>query len=265
MQFRKRIKKLVRGSVPWLRGRFRYFDHMVYFPPRSHIFERTCDEGTYEPEVTSLVVALAQAGSTYIDVGANIGLLSVPVLAARPGVKVVSIEASPVTLPYLLKTRAGATRRDDWTVIGTAVGAEPGELQFWSGGGAQGAFDGLRDTGRGGSKQAIPVAVRTIDDIWNDLGKPPVSVIKMDIEGGELHALQGALHCIDTTRPTLVIEWSSKNLPAYGIAPDALFALCDRLRCQAYAVPGLTRIASAGVLRIAMALTDTFILVPDDD
>ena len=154
MRLRALAKRHLFGSLPLLRGRFPYYGHTVYFPLGSHLFERACVEGIYERDTTNLILALAEPGKTYFDVGANIGLLSVPVLAACPGVKVVSIEASPNTLPFLKKTHAVARRREDWTLVGAAVGAKSGEAEFWSGTVALGAFDGLRDTGRGGAKRA---------------------------------------------------------------------------------------------------------------
>ena len=149
-----------------------------------------------------------------------------PVLADCPRVRVVSIEASPNTLPFLIKTQAAAARRVDWTLVGAAVGAECGEAEFWCGGGAQGAFDGLRDTARGGAKRAVRVPVRTLDDIWHEQGCPAISVIKIDIEGGEYWALQGAKDIISRTKPVFIVEWTDKNLASYGIDSGELLQLC---------------------------------------
>ena len=176
--------------------------------------------------------------------------------------KVVSIEASPETLPFLYKTHASATRREDWTVIGTAVAAETGEAEFWSGGAARGAFDGLRDTGRGGEKRAVCVPVRTLDDIWHERGCPSVSVIKIDIEGGEYLALQGAKELISRTKPVLFVEWTIKNLRAYGVEPCELLRLCADLDYAVHVVPSLARIDTKPMLNMAMAQTETFALMP---
>src|SRR5262249_31774258 len=126
-------KKMLFGAAPFLRGRFPYYRHTVYFPLGSFTFERACAEGIYEQDTTYLILALVEPETTYFDVGANIGLLSVPVLAACPGVSVVSIEPSPDTLHFLRKTRAAAPRKEDWTVIGAAVGPENCEAEFWCG------------------------------------------------------------------------------------------------------------------------------------
>jgi hypothetical protein len=51
------------------------------------LFERACAEGIYERDTTYPILALAEPETTYFDIGANIELLSVPVLATRPSVK----------------------------------------------------------------------------------------------------------------------------------------------------------------------------------
>lgn len=258
------LRRIARGSFPFLRGKFSYYGQRVHFPLGSHIFIRACEPGGYEPETTELIIALAKAGTTYIDVGANIGLLSIPVLTSNPGVKVISIEASPGTLSFLRKTWATATRRDDWIIVGTAVGASSGTAEFWTGSGAQGAFDGLLDTGRGGPKHPISVKVSTIDDIWTSNGRPLVSVLKIDIEGGESQALLGARACIAATRPTIILEWTERNLRAYGVQSDALLSFCEANDYQAFAVPGLMHADSKATLRLAMATTETFLLAPTE-
>jgi FkbM family methyltransferase len=265
MRLRGFAKKMLFGSVPFLRGRFPYYGHTVHFPLGCTTFEYACAEGFYERDATYLILALVEPGTTYFDVGANIGLLSVPVLAVRPFVKVVSIEASPDTLHFLRKTHAGAPRREDWTIIGAAVGSESGETEFWSGGGATGAYGGLRDTGRGGRKSPMRVPLRTLDEIWESCGRPAISVVKMDIEGGESDALQGAKSIIARERPVFVVEWTDLNLHAYGIGSERILQLCTEIGYSLYASPNLIPVATDLILKMAMSQTATFILVPNGD
>lgn len=253
--------RLAREHALRLKGDALYYGHRVYFPLRSHIFERAVRDGFYEPETVELLLRLAIPGATYIDVGANIGLLSAPILSRNPGARVISIEASPETLPYLRRTQQEAGT-SDWTLVEAAVGDRMGEVDFWASESARGAFDGLKDTGRGGAKTSVKVPMRTLDDIWTAAGRPEVSVIKIDIEGGESMALKGAKELIGKTRPALVIEWSAMNLPAYGVAPETLFDLCGDIGYVAYAFPSLVRIDHPVILRFSMPQTETFLLLP---
>ena len=54
--------------------------------------------------------------------------------------------------------------------------------------------------GAGGPKEAVTVSVRTLDEIWRQRGCPAVSVIKMDIEGGEYLAMEGAKEIVTLSR-----------------------------------------------------------------
>ena len=94
------VKWSLSGAAPFFRGRFPYCGHTVYFPLKSHIFERACSEGIYEQEIVNLILSVVEPGTTH-GRGRNIGLLSVPILAACPTVKVLSIEAAPETLKFL--------------------------------------------------------------------------------------------------------------------------------------------------------------------
>jgi FkbM family methyltransferase len=251
----KRLLYSVSGSFP-------YFGHIVYFPPRSHVFMRMCTEGIYERETTNLLTSLIKPHTTFIDVGANIGLLSIPILARNPHTRIVSIEASPATAHYLTRTWSRSPYRDRWTIIESAIGQTIGEVDFWAGSAGNGAFDGLSDTGRGGPKRSIKVKVQTLDQIWRDLDEPAVSAVKIDVEGGERGVLAGACRMISRQRPAIVIEWSGFNLPAYAISPRALFDVCREIQYRVYAYPNLCVIDSELLLQAAMTQTETFLLVP---
>jgi FkbM family methyltransferase len=262
MRLRGKAKYWLYGTAPFYRGWFPYYGHQVYFPRRSVQLPMVCDQGIYEESTVRLVSSLARPSSTYIDVGANIGLLSLPVLENCPDVSVISLEASPETLSYLTRTQAGSRHRQRWNVTGTAVGKAAGTATFWSSTVDNGAFDGFKDTGRGGNKQAIEVAVKTLDELWSDAGRPAVSVIKIDVEGAELDVLAGATQLLASQRPAVVVEWTSLNLPAYQLSPGALLTASQNIAYKAYSHPAMCLIDSSMLLDAAMAQTETFLLLP---
>lgn len=262
MHPRRILKRLVYGTYPLYRGWFPYFGQAVYFPSGSHLFYRACDEGVYERHIVNLLTYLAKPHTTFMDVGANIGLLSIPVLAHNPDVRVISIEASPHTARHLKRTWEHSHYRDRWRIVDAAVGIGNRETQFWSSGPTNSAFDGLNDTGRGGPKQAITVNMQTLDHVWRNLRGSPVSVVKIDVEGGERDVLAGGREMIAQEKPALVIEWSRLNLPAYGIRTGELFDICRDIDYRIYAYPNLCLVDSSPLLDAAMSLTETFLLLP---
>lgn len=262
MRLRGRIKQFLFGSRLLYRGSFRYFGSNVHFPIGSHLFERVCAEGVFEREIIQLLNNLVLPDTTFIDVGANIGLTSIPLLAQQPKCRVVSIEPSPETLPYLRLTHAASRHHQRWDVIGCAVGSSCGTAAFHVSIPANGAFDGFRDTGRGGPKRKVTVDVRTLDDIWSELGRPKVSSIKIDVEGAELEVLRGARNLLSSERPALVIEWNATNLGTYCIDPAEIFPLSAEFGYVPYGYPTLNRIDELTSLRATMAVTEMLLLVP---
>ena len=75
----------------------------------------------------ALLAAAAKPGTTILDIGANIGAMSVPLLAQFSDVRVVSFEPSPSVLPYLTRTRDECRFRDRWVVIPLAATAKAGQ------------------------------------------------------------------------------------------------------------------------------------------
>jgi hypothetical protein len=64
-------------------------------------------DGEYEPDVLSQILGRLEKGGTFIDVGANIGLFTVPTSRKLGSAGcVVAVEASPRVFPYLQKNVA---------------------------------------------------------------------------------------------------------------------------------------------------------------
>src|SRR5262249_225592 len=159
-------------------GKFHYYGSRIFFPTGSVIFRRLCDQGTYEPEVTKWLCRLATPGKLFIDVGANIGLTSIPILRTVPSARVLSFYPSPSSLPYLERTWQESEFRDRWEVVPKAAGDSVGSVQFCAAIAHNAGFDGLRDTKRGGEKHTVGILQTTVDTEWSRLGRPHVSCMK---------------------------------------------------------------------------------------
>lgn len=264
MNLRSKVKRWAYGSRVLYRGTFPYYGHKVHFPFGSHMFSRVCEEGIYEKETVRMIANLVRPSTTYIDIGANIGLLSLPILAERHDICVISIEASPDTLKYLERTHSQSEHKKRWKIKGGACGRSRENAVFYMSQPENGAFNGFKDTGRGGEKQAVVVEVRSLDEILEELGSPRVSVIKIDVEGAESDVIEGARNLIQRERPVVILEWSKLNLPAYGIEPEKLFNLCRDIGYKAYAPPALCEVTNLPILQAAMAQTEMFMLVPEE-
>src|SRR5215467_13442583 len=148
MTLRSAAKYAILGLCPGLAGKFKYFGVRVYFPKGSAIFRLACQNHIYEPEVTTWLCKLAQPNKLFIDIGANIGLTSIPVLRTIPSARVLSFEPSPSSLAYLQRTKRESEFQDRWEIVAKAAGESVGVVQFWVANPELGGWDGLRDTRR---------------------------------------------------------------------------------------------------------------------
>ena len=259
---KKKIKKWLYDRCPGIAGAFPYFGVKVYFPKGCHLFYRACEEGVYEHTAIRILSQLVKENTFFFDVGANIGLISIPVLKNNPSCHCVAFEPSPNTLPHLERTANESELANRWKIIGKAIGAGPGELDFHLSSAALGAYDGFKSTGRVPIERLVKVSVTSIDNEWTALGYPPVSVIKIDVEGAEADVFDGARKCIGKCRPYIYLEWNLTNLSAYGTAPSCLLEIAKNIDYGIYVIPNMVKINSEEELLVQMLFSENFLLCP---
>jgi len=253
---------LLYGMCPVVGGKFTYDGTRVYFPRGSAIFRRSCEQRTYEPDVTACLCRLVQPGSWFIDVGANIGLTSLPVLSNVPGAQVLSFEPSPVSLLYLERTWRESEFGARWKLVPKAAGDSLGSVEFYASRPGNAAYDGLRDTKRGGEKHHIVVKQTTVETEWRRLGRPRVSYMKVDVEGAEIKVLKGSCELIERERPHVLLEWNQENLAPYQTDVGALVEHANSFAYEIQALPSLARVSGVESLKAWMVQTESFLMVP---
>ena len=262
MRIPQATRYLIQGMCPGVGGRFQYYGTTVYFPRGSTTFQRICEYGAYEPETITWLCRLARTGKVSIDVGASIGLTSVPVLRSVPDAYVLSFEPSPSALPYLERTWRESDFRARWEIVAKAASNSVGSAEFNLAASSDGTFDGLRDTKRDEHKRQVTVMQTTVDTEWERLGRPGVSCIKIDVEGAESRVLDGARDLIECEKPYLILEWNRQNIAPYEID---IGWLVDYATCHEYgllALPDLTPIPDVSTLECQMLHTELFLLAP---
>ncbi len=141
-----------------------------------------------------LVVSTCRPGRVFVDVGAHIGsIVASAQRRSRPS-KIVAVEAIP--------ERAASLRRrfPKVEIVQGAVGESDGtDIAFF----VNRAQSGYSSLARGEGLREIRVPLRTLDTV---LAGNDVDVIKIDIEGGELGALRGAVDVLAKHRPTVMFE-----------------------------------------------------------
>lgn len=243
-------------------GSFPYFGIRVHFPRGSSAFRATCEQGVFELENVKVLQDLYLSGTYMFDVGANLGLIAIPLLSSIPDCKIVSFEPSPNSLPWLKRTIAGASLATRWRLVEKAVADIRGSAKFAISIPEEGLYDGLQATGRAPGSRAVEVSVTTLDAEWREVGCPPVSLIKIDVEGGELGVIRGATDCLAQTRPWILTEWNRQNLQAYNIDPTKLITTATENRYYLYALPDIIPVKTKWELLLHMTRTESFLLSP---
>ncbi len=245
-----------------LAGRVPFHGVTVYTPPDSLALWVICAGGGFEPEIVRRLVAFTRPGTTMIDVGANAGLMAIPVLRAVPGSRVVSFEPSPTSLPWLTKTAANSEFRDRWTIVAKALSNAPGDADFTVGGSRDAFYEGFKSGDRIAGGRTVRVPVTTLDAEWAASGRPDVSVVKIDVEGAEGQVLAGGAAVFETARPVILVEWHDTYLRRYDTPFDSLIAFAARHRYRVFTIPAGVPVDDVQTLRVQGVDCDNFLLLP---
>ena len=137
-------------------------------------------------------------GDICLDCGACEGFFAMQALAAGAA-KVICIEPSKEMAECLNRTFADEIRNGRVVVRNIAVGAMDGTASF--------SFDSFQPFGGklDSATTSIAIPVTTIARLFQDLNLPCLNFIKMDIEGAEIQALEGAMPLLAKFHPQLAI------------------------------------------------------------
>jgi len=227
-QIAQRMMRWQRGSddTAWLVTR-RNGDRIV-LPPRWMMCWQMAFTGVWDDSTIAHVQRYVRPGSVALDIGAAIGLWTVPLArAARTvGATVVAIEPLPANARWLHTNLALNGVLDEVVVHKVALGSSTGMARLESAEMAGGSAALAVVDGPPLAADGVDVLVRRLDD----LALPgPVSFMKLDVEGHECQVLDGASAVIETDRPVILGEFSPAFLElrgeTMGHSLDRLFEL----------------------------------------
>lgn len=178
------------------------------------VMAKYAKNGTWSREIISRAQALFAntGGGTFVDLGANIGLTTIPVVQGR-GVLGWAVEAHPDNVRLLERNLSRNRLAGRTTVVHAAIGKEPGHLTL------EVATENLGDhrihpaapAGEAlygeADRQTIDVPALPLDEVVNvSLAADPV-VIKMDIQGAEPLAFAGGQNLLNRAHLVLTEYW----------------------------------------------------------
>lgn len=171
----------------------------------------------YDRQTVAVMERVVKPGSCCVDVGAHEGAVLQHMVRLAPYGHHYAFEPLP---DFAARLRACFHTVD---VVECAVSHIAGESTFVHVVDAPG-YSGLRERiydRPNPQRETITVKVVRIDDVVDR----PVDFIKIDIEGGEYHAMLGAQRLFAVHRPVVVFEAGKQAAPSYGVSALDLYGL----------------------------------------
>ncbi len=192
--------------------------------------------GAYEPIELSLFLGTLKEGSTVVDAGANIGFYSL--MASQeigPAGRIFSFEPVPETFARLTEN-VERNALNNITPVNQALWNKSDTLRFSLAkeneqniGGY--SFSESETAVKHTECQAIP-----LDEFATQAGIERIDAMKMDIEGAERFALEGAAGMISRDHPVILLEVCRQTCGNAGYSPDDLWDFLKGHGYRAYVI-----------------------------
>ncbi|HET7489712.1 MAG TPA: FkbM family methyltransferase [Acidimicrobiales bacterium] len=153
--------------------------------------------GAYEPGLLALLARRLAPDAVALDVGANIGPVTLAMSRLCPRGRVFALEPAPSNYAYL-RANLAANRAGNVSAECLALYDTEGRLSF-----AESADD---PAGSHVGEGSTSVDATTLDCFVAERGIARIDLVKMDVEGSELRVLRGGQATLTRLRPDLVFE-----------------------------------------------------------
>ena len=183
----------------------------------------------YEAMLEELYSKILRSGDIVIDGGGNVGRHTIPMGRVVGDVgRVYSFEPAPITMGRLYESvrKAGLSN----VILQQFALANQSALMTFKYVPTRHATSGLRKREDNSDREAVEfdVVAVALDDLLGYLDG--VRFIKLDLEGGEYHALRGGQSLIGRNRPVIVFENGRATTAAeYGYTAEQFFSFFEEI------------------------------------
>jgi FkbM family methyltransferase len=198
-------------------------------PPGDHVGRAMRFVGDLDPKVSWVVDRAVQPGDVALDIGANLGLVSLRMSAqVGPQGIVHAFEPQPRLQRYLRQT---LEMNDPCNIKlhPIALGTETATLEMAVPGHNAGAatLNQAQEKSQRPGVEMIAVQVRALSDYAEEIGLTRVDFIKIDVEGFEANVIRGGIDLLRAARPRVIILEENNPDPQTGLSPalESLLAL----------------------------------------
>lgn len=183
----------------------------------------------FERHELDFLLDMLAPGMTFVDVGANVGLFSIPAAMKVGGGRVFAFEPSPSTYGLLVRN-ARLNHLTNLHAVRSALGDYAGEAVLNVNVAGK---DGLNTIGKPthplceiARKEAVPIT--TLDTFLRENGITHVDAMKIDVEGAEPLVLRGAIELLARPDAPLTLFECSHLSSGFGYHPvESVWLLQD--------------------------------------
>ncbi|MBP5982967.1 MAG: FkbM family methyltransferase [Fluviicola sp.] len=180
--------------------------------------------GTYEKGTIQLLGDFLKKGSVFMDIGANIGLMSTIAskIVGEKG-RVYAVEANPKTIE-VLRHNCAINQCENIEILPIALASEKGSAILYENWNVNRGGASLISQG---DEHGITVSKERLDDLFSQ--DSPVHLVKIDVEGFELEVLKGGVAWFKTQQPVFIIEVSTQRSNQEGATPESIMSFVAEL------------------------------------
>lgn len=186
----------------------------------------------YEPDVVRLIARQLSPGGVFVDVGANIGLVTFSVGVRRPDISILAFEPDPANAASWRRNHAlnGRVRA---VLEQVAVGADVGHAEL-----VQSEESGWSFIASSGAEGGVKVPMTTLDAYAQAREISGIDALKIDVEGFEPMVLQGAISLLEARAIRLIVcELDESLLDRNGYSRRDVISLLSGFGYSPHPVP----------------------------
>lgn len=171
--------------------------------------------GYYEKGLVKFLTKNIPPNGVFLDVGANIGSISIPLSRSRPDITIVAVEASPWIFKVLERNIAINNLRNIKAINFAVFDRSGNKVSMY----APKELFGKGSLRAIYTREAETVETITIDEIKARFNLPSIHFIKVDVEGFEASVFGGMSNLLVSDKPKIIFEFSEWAEVAAGFRP----------------------------------------------
>jgi FkbM family methyltransferase len=213
--------------------------------PADHVQAFIFWYGYYEKEAVLTWQTLLEPGMNVIDIGANTGYYTL--VSAPKAAHVFAIEPA-TSARDMLRQNVELNKLANVTILSFAASDENGLADLYISGSDNMGMTGFKPAENFNGAVEYVNTMR-MDDWWNQHSQPPISMMKIDVEGAEMKVLQGMIHLLKSEQPILFIEAIEQQLAQFDSSLQQLYIFLKDLGYQAFQIKGINELIPIAILK----------------